>query len=141
MPWLDKKTFDIKKFYERKKSTFNLLTIASLEPQKGHLRLTTFTKGISNSIIEYMSLGKPVISTDINGGSREIIIEGETGYCTERNTEKVVAAINFLLNNEKLRESMGNKGRERINSHFSIDKFGNEFDIVYKEVLARKKQT
>ncbi|HEY5124475.1 MAG TPA: glycosyltransferase family 4 protein, partial [Ignavibacteria bacterium] len=101
--------------------------------------LCTYSEGISNSIIEYMSLGKPVISTDINGGSSEIIIEGETGYCTERNTEKVVTAINFLLNDEKLRESMGNRGRERIHSHFSIDKFGNEFEIVYKEVLARKK--
>jgi glycosyltransferase involved in cell wall biosynthesis len=101
--------------------------------------LCTYSEGISNSIIEYMSLGKPVISTDINGGSKEIVIEGETGYCTGRNTKKVVTVINFLLNDEKFRESMGNKGRERINSHFSFDKFGNEFEIVYKEVLARKR--
>lgn len=44
----------------------------------------------------------------------------------------------FYLNDGKLRKSMGNKGRKRTNSHFSIDKLGNEFEIVYKEVLARK---
>ena len=35
--------------------------------------LITFYEGISNSIIEYMALGKPVIATD-GGGTSEIII-------------------------------------------------------------------
>lgn len=100
--------------------------------------LCTFTEGISNSIMELMALGKPVISTDTIGGSKEIIIEGETGYCVERNTSKIVSLINFLLNNEELRISMGNNGRKRINSHFSINKMGKEFILVYNEVLAQK---
>lgn len=100
--------------------------------------LCTYSEGISNSIIEYMALGKPVIATDLTGGSEEIVIEGETGYCTNRSPEKIIASINSLLRNEELRISMGGKGRERIASHFSINRMGDDFEIVYKEVLAQK---
>jgi glycosyltransferase involved in cell wall biosynthesis len=96
--------------------------------------LCTFSEGISNSIIECMALGKPVISTDITGGSKEIIVEGETGYCIERDADKIVASINQILNNDELRASMGSKGIERIRRDFSIDKMGEEFETVYNEV-------
>lgn len=99
--------------------------------------LCTYSEGISNSIIECMALGKPVISTDITGGSKEIIVEGETGYCIERNIEKIVNLINFLLDNTKIRLLMGDKARERINSHFSITRMGQEFEKVYHEVLGK----
>ena len=102
--------------------------------------LCTYSEGISNSIIEYMSLGKPVISTDTIGGSKEIVIEGETGYCTERNVETIVSAINFLLDNEEVRLSFGNKGRERIRSQFSIERFGKEYELVYSEVLRKRRE-
>lgn len=100
--------------------------------------LCTYSEGISNSIIEYMALGKPVITTDTTGGSKEIIIEGETGFCTEPSTEKIIALIILLLNDAKLRVSMGEKGKERINSNFSIERMGKDFDFVYKEVLVQK---
>jgi glycosyltransferase involved in cell wall biosynthesis len=100
--------------------------------------LCTYSEGISNSIIEYMSLGKPVICTDITGGSVEIVVEGETGFCMERDVEKVAIKIDFLLKQEKLRKSMGIKGQERINSHFSLERFGNEFKLVYEGVIVRE---
>src|SRR5215203_3990866 len=36
-------------------------------------------EGFSNSILEYMAAGRPVVATDV-GGAREAIVEGETGY-------------------------------------------------------------
>jgi glycosyltransferase involved in cell wall biosynthesis len=99
--------------------------------------LCTFSEGISNSIIESMALGVPVISTDLIGGSQEIIIEGETGYCVERNTEKIVDLINLLLNDRELRLMMGEKAKERIKTHFSIRRMGEEFELIYKNVLEK----
>jgi glycosyltransferase involved in cell wall biosynthesis len=98
--------------------------------------LCTYSEGISNSIIEYMALGKPVISTDLTGGSKELIIQGETGYCCERNVEKIVYLLNKLLNNTDLRNAMGNKAKNRISSDFTIKRMGEEFEMIYKEVLA-----
>jgi glycosyltransferase involved in cell wall biosynthesis len=100
--------------------------------------LCTFNEGISNSIIEYMALGKPVISTDRTGGSREIIIDGETGFCVERRTEEVVAHIIMLLNNQSLRLAMGENGKNRISSQFSIGRMGDEFLTLYKDTLLEK---
>lgn len=97
--------------------------------------LCTYAEGISNSIIECMALGKPVISTDIVGGSKEIILEGETGYCIERNAEKIVASIDYLLNNSELRILMGKKAKERISSCFSIKRMSEEFKLIYEDVL------
>lgn len=101
--------------------------------------LCTYTEGISNSIIESMALAKPVISTDIMSGSKEIIVEGETGYCVERNAISVVDLINNLLNNSEYRISMGENGKARIKSHFSINRMGKEFELVYTEVLEHRK--
>jgi glycosyltransferase involved in cell wall biosynthesis len=99
--------------------------------------LCTYSEGISNSIIECMALGKPVICTDIIGGSREIIVEGETGYCVERNAQKIVDLLQLLLNNSDLRISMGSKGKQRINTNFSVSRMGKEFEIIYEEVLRK----
>jgi glycosyltransferase involved in cell wall biosynthesis len=100
--------------------------------------LCTYSEGISNSIIEYMAMGKPVISTDISGGSKELIVEGETGFCIERNAEKIAGSINLLLNNSELKRSMGNKGRKRIGSYFSISRMGEEFIRIYREVITHR---
>jgi glycosyltransferase involved in cell wall biosynthesis len=97
--------------------------------------LCTYSEGISNSIIECMALGKPVISTDVEGGSREIILDGETGFCMERSAERIAEKIDFLLNEDEIRNRMGNEGRNRIRKSFSITKMGGEFNNLYKEVI------
>ncbi len=101
--------------------------------------LCTYSEGISNSIIEYMAMGKPVISTDLYGGSRELIIHGETGFCVEHSLSAVLGHINILLAEENLRLSMGNKGRERIWSSYSIDRMGASYLDLYKNLLKNEK--
>lgn len=100
--------------------------------------LCTFSEGISNSIIEYMASGIPVIASDIIGGSRELVLEGVTGYCTGRSPEIISGHINRLLDDPKLRKSMGMKGKERIEKNFSIARMGEEFISLYNEVLSNK---
>jgi glycosyltransferase involved in cell wall biosynthesis len=97
--------------------------------------LCTYSEGISNFIIECMALQKPVISTDITGASKEIILEGKTGYCIRRNANEIVILINSLLDNESLRTSMGKTGKERIYEHFSIERMGKEFELLYENTL------
>lgn len=100
--------------------------------------LCTYTEGISNAIIEYMALGKPVIVTDQEGGSKEIVIEGETGYCTNSSIEDVSSLINKLLNDAELRKLLGQNGRERIISQFSVDRMGKDYEAIYNEVIDKR---
>lgn len=94
--------------------------------------LLTHGEGISNSIIEYMATGKPVITTDAVGGSREIIEDGKSGYIMQ-SKEDLVAKITELLNNEKLRQKLGERGRNIIYEKFAIEKMGKEYEILYKK--------
>ena len=41
-----------------------------------------YGEGISNTIMEYMALGKPVIATDC-GGNKEIVVHNVTGFLIE----------------------------------------------------------
>lgn len=100
--------------------------------------LCTKSEGISNSIIEYMALGKPVIASDITGGSRELINEGITGYCTPRDPVLISELIIRLADDRELRLSMGAKGKERIQQDFSVSRMGEEYMSLYDEVFTSK---
>lgn len=93
--------------------------------------LSTYTEGISNSIMEYMALAKPVIATD-GGGTKELIRDGETGFLVKANSpEKLASKIEYLLDNDKLASSMGKKAKERIKKEFSMEKMINAFVDLY----------
>jgi glycosyltransferase involved in cell wall biosynthesis len=97
--------------------------------------LSTFTEGISNSILEYMALGKPVLATS-GGGTNEILEDRETGFLvSQSNPMELAAKIETLLNDYQLGVRMGNKGKERVKNVFSLDRMANEYLSVYRNLL------
>ncbi len=99
--------------------------------------LSTFTEGISNSILEYMALEKPVIATK-GGGTIEILIDDETGFLIEpSNPEELAGKIEVLLNDPLLRMKMGTTGKERIMKEFSIDQMVNKYIERYEMLMAK----
>jgi len=97
--------------------------------------LSTFTEGISNSILEYMALGKPVVATS-GGGTNEIIVNNKTGFLVEvLNHEDLADKIQQLLNHEILRSEMGNAGRKRIKEVFSIGSMLDKYIRLYNGIL------
>src|SRR5438876_8916005 len=82
--------------------------------------LSTFTEGISNSVMEYMALKKPVVATD-GGGTRELVVEGETGFLVPPGKPEALAAkIEYLLDNPDDARRMGEAGAARLRCEFSI---------------------
>ena len=59
-------------------------------------------EGISNSMLEALAVGVPVIATDCPvGGAREFIVNGENGYLVPvNNREELKKRIRLILNNE-----------------------------------------
>ena len=100
--------------------------------------LSTYTEGISNSILEYMALGKPVIATR-GGGTSEIIIDNETGFLiSPSNPEELAGKIEILLNDVALRKKMGAAGKDRILTEFSIDKMVRNYIDLYNNLMHQK---
>ena len=88
-------------------------------------------EGISNSIMEYMALGKPVIATD-SGGSKELVQHGQTGFIIPpRDVDELTTRIEQLLDNKEQAENMGLAGKQRIENDFSIDHMVQKYIELY----------
>ena len=98
--------------------------------------LSTFGEGISNSILEYMALGKPVVAT-LGGGTVELVIDNETGFLVRRSDAVDLARkIELLLDNTQLRQKMGSAGKERIKNFFNIDNMMKKYIEIYNRTLS-----
>ena len=97
--------------------------------------LSSFSEGLSNSILEYMALGKPVIAS-MAGGSSEIVEDSVTGYLVPVADPLLMAErMGTLLDTRNLRVTMGEAGRELIRSRFSIDVMVNKYIDLYKQII------
>jgi glycosyltransferase involved in cell wall biosynthesis len=81
--------------------------------------LSSKAEGFSNSILEYMAAGRPVVVTDV-GGAREVVSEGETGYLVPSGDNVMMARrlISLLREPERAR-LMGHNGRRVVEEKFS----------------------
>ena len=87
-------------------------------------------------IIEGMAEQKPVIATD-GGGVPEIVQDGITGILVPMgDASRMAEAIDYLLTHPELAAEMGLRGRERVQSHFTIQKTARMVEAVYSDVLA-----
>ena len=92
-------------------------------------------EGLPRVILEAMLMGKPVIASDITGPS-ELVVDGETGFLVPvGKTETIAGAILRLIENPILRERMGEKAKERIIRNFPVEKYVNDVENVFAEVL------
>jgi len=98
--------------------------------------LSTFTEGLSNSIMEYMALSKPVVATD-GGGTRELVVDGETGFLVPpENPDALAAKIEYLLDNPDVARRMGEAGEARLRGEFSITRMVEDTIKLYQLALA-----
>ena len=96
-------------------------------------------EGISNSIIEYMALAKPVVAT-IGGGTAEIVIDQETGFLINPSSPGELSnRIETLLNNMPLCNKMGLAGQERIRKGFTIEFMVENYYNIYMQLLSIEK--
>jgi glycosyltransferase involved in cell wall biosynthesis len=97
--------------------------------------LASFTEGISNSIMEYMAMAKPVVVTDCPG-SRELVKDGDTGYLVAPQDAVALAEkIEHLLNHPEQAREMGRAGRRLIEQEFSLSGMVDSTIQVYELAL------
>ncbi len=83
---------------------------------------------------EAMALGLATIVSDI-AGSRDLIVENKTGLLFPAgDDEALVQRILQLKNDERLRLSMGQAGRERIIKDFSLEDYLANFVKLFKQI-------
>lgn len=83
-------------------------------------------------VLEAMSMGKPVVA-NAHGGSIEMVVHGTTGLLVDPdNVEEMSAALLLLIDYPAVRQWMGARGREHLESSFSLDKFIERWSLLYE---------
>ena len=92
-------------------------------------------EGLGCVYLEAMACGKPVIGC--NGqGIDEIIEDGKNGVLVSPGDEaKLSDALKMLLNNEPLRERMGNAGYKTVRSRHTIAHQAVQLTEIYRECV------
>ena len=93
-----------------------------------------YKEGLPNVLLESMSMGVPVVSSNI-GGVSEIVIEGETGYMVEPADKTMLAsAIKKVWANQDNYQEMKIKARnlitEKFNKSAQFERFISHFEAL-----------
>lgn len=97
--------------------------------------LPSINEGISNTILEAMATGLPVIATRV-GGNPELVIHGQSGYLIEsQNPQALVEAIKFYVDNFDMARQHGAFGRKVCLERFSLERMVQDYAVIYDQVL------
>ncbi|MDD2852264.1 MAG: glycosyltransferase [Desulfuromonadaceae bacterium] len=98
--------------------------------------LTSETEGFSNSIIEYMACGLPVVVTRA-GGNIEMVRDGENGFLYDvGNTDELAGAIMRLLAKPDERKRISIVNREEVPKRYSMEAMVTQTGDYYETLLA-----
>lgn len=96
--------------------------------------LSVHGEGTSNSILEYMAMGLPVIANK-KGGTVELLDHMKNGFLIDKESNhEICNIIDDLLNNPKKRKKLGLNGKTKIYKYYSIDYMSQEFINYYREL-------
>jgi rhamnosyl/mannosyltransferase len=87
--------------------------------------------------VEAMACGKPVVCTELGTGTSFVNLHGQTGLVVPpRDAAALAQAIGTLLEDEPLRQQMGQRARERAEKEFSFTTMVKRLVDLYKDVLS-----
>lgn len=91
-------------------------------------------EGISNTIIEYMSMGKPVLASR-GGGTDEVVKDNYNGYLIDPgNEDQLMGKIESLFNNRTLLDSLGDQARKYARANFGLEEKTAEYIELYRNL-------
>ena len=99
--------------------------------------LPSLAEGISNTILEAMATGLPVLATAV-GGNRELVREGETGTLVPRDDpESMATALRAYAESGELGRRQGKAARRAIENEFGMDAMVDGYMKIYETWLAK----
>ena len=99
--------------------------------------LPSLAEGISNTILEAMASGLPVVATAV-GGNPELVDEGRTGCLVPRaDPEALAQTMLRFCNDDAARRRQGHEARLRAERRFSMSAMVSGYVALYNDALER----
>lgn len=91
-------------------------------------------EGLSNTIMESMAFGVPVLATD-GGGTPEIITDNVNGFIIKEQTpDQLAAQIESIIDDSALRERISENGLKTVKTKFRLESKTEEYLNYYKSI-------
>jgi glycosyltransferase involved in cell wall biosynthesis len=100
--------------------------------------LASLKEGMSNTLLEAMASGLPVVATRV-GGNSELVEEGRSGWLfAPGNAEQLADQLALLANDEASRRQLGAAARRRVLEQFSFDRMLEQYRNLYLEMAVHR---
>lgn len=95
---------------------------------------SSFYEGFSNTILEAMACGVPVLASRV-GGTADLFTDGEQGLLFPSDDDAVlVQLITRLADDRALQLSMAHRARRHVIEHFSVQIMVRKYEALYQEL-------
>lgn len=100
--------------------------------------LPSLKEGFGQVLLEAMACGLPIIATDASA-IPEVV--GNAGILVgPKNPKALASAIRMLIDDEELRDELGEMGRKRVEENFTWEKVVDQTVRVYEETIGSKRR-
>ena len=84
--------------------------------------LPSYREGTPRTVLEAMSMGRPIITTDAPG-CKETVVEGENGFLVKvKSASELEESMEKFILQPELISQMGEKSREIVELKYDVDK-------------------
>ncbi|MCB1667803.1 MAG: TIGR03088 family PEP-CTERM/XrtA system glycosyltransferase [Porticoccaceae bacterium] len=102
--------------------------------------LPSLAEGVSNTVLEAMATGLPVIATRV-GGNPELVEEDVNGLLVDvDDSQQLAKALLKLIEQPELRQGLGQQGLKKVSETFNWQKTVAQYLAVYDEVLQTERK-
>jgi sugar transferase (PEP-CTERM/EpsH1 system associated) len=99
--------------------------------------LPSLNEGISNTVLEAMASGLPVVATDV-GGNPELVADGVTGFLVPAgDVDALARALERYAGDRDMLATHGAAARERADREFSLERMVEKYMSVYDALTGR----
>lgn len=96
---------------------------------------TSHHEGMPRVVLEYMAMGKPVVSTSV-GGISEVIADGENGLLIEpANTDELVEKVRLVLDRVVDGARLGEKARKTVEDFHDVERTIADQVVLYRKLV------
>lgn len=95
-------------------------------------------EGLPMTIIEAMSYGKPIVSSDV-GGVSEIVRNDENGYVLNNEATEFASMIQYILETPEVYEKMSRNSKKIFERELTVDSMTNGYLKIYEKVRNNEK--
>lgn len=100
---------------------------------------TSYREGLSNAIMEAMSVGLPVITSNV-GGNSELVTHEHSGMLFPSDDHETLASMmSELLANDEKRQILGRNAREAMQRFHDPRRMAGEMERIYERCLVEDK--